>query len=234
MKIIKQISRLYDAILQNAHRLMLVVLCGCLFAISSIKLHCPEPWIESNNAEAINEVLVNLSYSYIAGFVFYLFTVWLPNELLRYKMRQSINVKMRTVVSKYKACLSSVVPLLEHNTFVYSEESVKAAFEKTSLHSQCSLGETGMQSYTVINYIIAQHTTCIGLLDQLLEYKDILDASTLSIIEDLRNPSFQGTLYAFSIQNQKRNKLSLDRPDERIKLAIEVFKQYKKSELLVF
>ena len=91
-----------------------------------------------------------------------------------------------------------------------------------------------MQSYTVINYIIAQHTTCIGLLDQLLEYKDILDASTLSIIEDLRNPSFQGTLYAFSIQNQKRNKLSLDRPDERIKLAIEVFKQYKKSELLVF
>lgn len=230
MKLKKYLKRAYICILDKAYLCMLTVLFLCMFAISCIRLHIPELWIENDNADAINEVLVNLSYSYIAGFVFFLFTVAFPNELKKQKMRNAISNKMSTISTKYKACLSSVVPLLERASFVYNEDNIKSQFEKTSLHSKSALSEVG-QNYTVIHYIIAQHASCLQLIEQLLEYKDLLDSATLATIEDLRNPSFQGTLQVFTLQNDK---VTLDRPDQRVLLAHEIFTQYEKSKKLKF
>ena len=63
-----KIREIVDYVLDKANLIMMAVLGLCIFAISCIKLHLPEPWIESDNADSINEVLVNLSYNLLLAY----------------------------------------------------------------------------------------------------------------------------------------------------------------------
>lgn len=52
----------------------------CLYAIFQIKFDFAFWFGCSKKAEAWNEIITNLSYSYLAGFIFYLLTVTLPHK----------------------------------------------------------------------------------------------------------------------------------------------------------
>lgn len=227
MKFSKITQPIVDYVLDKANWFMMAVLVLCLFAISCIKLQCPEPWMESDNAEAINEVLVNLSYSYIAGFVFYVFTVDLPNVLLKRRMRTAMAEKIRTINSKYKACLKSVVPVLEQTTFNYNEENFVRAFSSISYMSRCSLSNFGLGNASVIDYVIGQHKVCLTLIAQLLEYRELLNSNTIALLEKMRESDYENTLLAF--RNCVTPPQSLDTPGEREKLAHTIYEQYDRS-----
>jgi len=46
---------------------------------------------EASNADDRNEVMLNMSYSYLAGAIFYFFVTWLPYKIRSRKMRPFIN-----------------------------------------------------------------------------------------------------------------------------------------------
>lgn len=221
------IRLIVDNVLNNANVIMMAVLGLCIFAISCIKLHLPEPWIESDNADSINEVLVNLSYSYIAGFVFYVFTVALPQMLLKRRMRTAIAVKIRTISTKYKSCLSSVVPVLDRKTFDYSEDNFVKSFSGISYMNKCSLSDLNLVNATIIDYVIEQHQVCLTLIAQLLEYRDLLNSDTIALLEKMRESDYENVLLAF--RKCIKPPLSLDKPSEREKLAKAIYKQYERS-----
>lgn len=227
MKFRKITQSIVDYVLDKANWFMMAVLGLCIFAISCVKLQCPEPWIESDNAEAINEVLVNLSYSYIAGFVFYVFTVALPNVLLKRRMRTAMDEKIRTINAKYKACLKSVVPVLEQTNFNYSEDNFVRTFSSISYMSRCSLSSFGLVNASVIDYVIGQHKACLTLIAQLLDYRDLLDSNTIALLEKMRESDYENTLLAF--RNCITPPESLDVPREREKLAHTIYEQYDRS-----
>lgn len=227
MKIRNITRQLVDYVLDKANWLMMAVLVLCLFAISCIKLHFPEPWIESNNPKAINEVLVNLSYSYIAGFVFYVFTVVLPHVLFKRRRQAAIKEKIRTINDKYMACLKSVVPVVEQSSFDYSEDNFVKVFSGVSYMSGCSLSKLNIVNATIIDYVIGQHKVCLTLIAQLLEYRELFDSNTVVILEKMRESDYENTLLAF--RNCITPPQSLDIPSEREKLAHAIYEQYDRS-----
>ena len=80
----------------------------CLYAILQIKLNFAF-WIgNSVKADAYNEIITSLSYSYLAGFIFYLLTVTLPHKKMKGKVKVALDSKLNTIRSNYKACVESV------------------------------------------------------------------------------------------------------------------------------
>lgn len=56
---------------------------ACLYAILQIKLDFAFWIVNNDRADVYNEIIVNLSYSYLAGFIFFLLTVTLPHRKMR-------------------------------------------------------------------------------------------------------------------------------------------------------
>lgn len=69
----------------------------CLYAVIQIQLGIFWNIGISNNADKINSVLLNLSYSYIAGLIMYALTIELPTYIYRKKIRQIIKQNIENV-----------------------------------------------------------------------------------------------------------------------------------------
>lgn len=74
--------------------LICLIVIACIYAIFTIKLNMFWRVGFSENAENINEIIVNLSYSVLAGAIFYFFVDVLPFVSKRKKMRIVILTKL--------------------------------------------------------------------------------------------------------------------------------------------
>lgn len=74
--------------------LICLVVLACVYAIFTIKLNLFWRVGLSKNANSINEIIVNLSYSVLAGAIFYVFVDVLPYLSKRKKMRMVILTKL--------------------------------------------------------------------------------------------------------------------------------------------
>ena len=69
----------------------------CLYAIVTIKLGWFWTIGVAKNYVQINEIIINLSYSYIAGIVVYLLTIVLPVYFEKKRLRPVINEKINDI-----------------------------------------------------------------------------------------------------------------------------------------
>ena len=61
----------------------------------------------SENSENINQVLINLSYSYIAGLIFYLLTNSIPRYYTQQKMTPIVNTKIAEIYENIESCIQT-------------------------------------------------------------------------------------------------------------------------------
>lgn len=67
-----------------------------VFSIGMLLFRCgiiPPLLGEAENAANKNEVMLNLSYSYLAGLIFYILVTWLPNKVRCCMLQPFINEK---------------------------------------------------------------------------------------------------------------------------------------------
>ena len=76
---------------------MWVLVLLCCKAILFVGLGIGEPWGTCQNYERVNNVLLNLSYSYVAGCIFYILTVALPHWNKSRKVQVIIKEKSSTL-----------------------------------------------------------------------------------------------------------------------------------------
>ena len=80
--------------------LILFSICMLLFRWGII----PPIFEETKNAVGKNEVMFNLSYSYLAGYIFYLKVTLLPYKMRARKMKPFIDDKKAVICGKIKYC----------------------------------------------------------------------------------------------------------------------------------
>lgn len=81
-----------DFFYRHSHLFLLGLFLVCLYIIVQVKFEITPFLVCSEHAEDINEILVNLSFSYIAAYIFYQLT-----SRLLLKIR---NKKIRPVIQK--------------------------------------------------------------------------------------------------------------------------------------
>lgn len=175
----------------------------CLISIFQIKLQIwPGGYIHSSDTK---EIICNLSYSYLAGYVFYLLTVTLPHQIIRSKVKIALERKINTIKSNYKACVDSVVPLPNATLPSLTREDVVETFKTVSYFQPCRISAIQGVNESIIEYISIKHDENKHLATELLEYKTFLSSEAIALIEDIRNsrlPYIIGTLTGNAARDQ--------------------------------
>ena len=169
----------------------------CLYAVLQIKFGFAF-WIGgSNHSSEINEVITNLSYSYLAGYIFFLLTVTLPHWKMRSKVKMALQGKANIISTNCWACIESVIPLpnaLERNK---SKDEVIALFKTASSKQLCRLSGIGIK-VSVAEYIKAKHEENKKMATELLEYKQWLSSATIAQIEKIRNSNLSSIVISMT------------------------------------
>ena len=225
---ISAISQFFkNKITKVIHLAVWIVGTIALYTILQVKLGIAWAIGAINNADVVNEVLVNLSYSYLAALLFYLLTDRIPFLLNRFQLKPVINNLFKDIQTKYLACGKSAFPLLQYNQIEITKDSVTRQFSQTSFNDHCALYDVGMH-FTILEYIQRAHQENTKTIGNILQtYKEYIDVEQLDLLEQLRNPEVEGTLVSFSKYSQ-----ILDIPREREKLAKLVYRQIEISRQL--
>lgn len=195
----------------------------CLYAILQIKFNFAFSIGYSDKAKSWNEIITNLSYSYLAGFIFFLLTVTLPHEKMRAKVKKALEGKVNQIATNYWACIKSVVPFPKGLTSNLTKEDVVMMFKEASSLQLCRLSSVGV-NVSVAEYIKAKHKENKELATELLEYKPWLSSETIAQIEIIRNANLMSVV--ISMTNPVLQE-SLDNEGSRGVLASEVYDMWE-------
>ena len=174
----------------------------CLYAIFQINFDFAFWICSSERADDYNEIIRNLSYSYLAAF-FYILTVTLPHWKMRSKIKKALDRKINCIRSNYKFCVDCVLSLDENPKDELSKEEVIKSFKSVSYKSKCRFCINNPNE-SILSYINRNHQYILHLSEELLEYKLWLSADTIALIEEIRNSRLPGFISMMSICNFER------------------------------
>lgn len=192
----------------------------CLYAIFQIKFNFAFWMGYSEKADAWNEIITNLSYSYLAGFIFYLLTVTLPHKKMKGKVKVALDSKLNMIRSNYKACVESVYHPLKAMSLDITKDEAIANFKEVSFYQKCKMGYFQDKDISVVDYIRRKHQENVIRAAELLEYKPWLSSETVAQIEEIRNSNLPAVIISLT---QSIGKDQLDNEDGRGMLAGEVY-----------
>lgn len=134
---LKLMKKIGQWLLKYSDYYVMAIALICLYAIFQIKFDFAFWMGYSEKAEAWNEIITNLSYSYLAGFIFYLLTVTLPHKKMKGKVKVALDSKLNTIRTNYKACVESVYHPLKAMSLDITREEAVANFKAVSFYQKC-------------------------------------------------------------------------------------------------
>lgn len=163
----------------------------CLYAILNIGLGILSPIGYSDNYININRVLINLSYSYIAGLIFYLFVSYLPNKIRTEKFKPIIARKINYLYNQINGCVVSFQSASDDDLISNIDlNSLKQIILSKSLYDISYYGiQTGLQMDNFL-FLQGSRDKIFNLLDSLLHYKDYMKDETIVQIENIKDAKY--------------------------------------------
>ena len=221
---LKLMKKIRQWLLKYSDYYVMAIALICLYAIFQIKFDFAF-WIGySEKAEVWNEIITNLSYSYLAGFIFYLLTVTLPHKKMKGKVKVALDSKLNTIRTNYKACVESVYHPLKAMSLDITKEEAVANFKAVSFYQKCKMGYFQDKDISVVDYIRLKHQENVNRAAELLEYKPWLSSETVAQIEKIRNSNLPAIIISLT---QSIGKDQLDNEDGRGMLAGEVYDMWE-------
>lgn len=145
---------------------------------------------DAPNADARNEVMLNLSYSYLAGAIFYFFVTWLPYKLRSRKMRPFINAKKKLIKGKMFDCALNTMPtelVLQHRP---SNEEIINHLENTSLLNAPTFMSLLMPGADIHTHWRLQRDEIKAVIKDVLEFKEYLSNNELQLLGQIQDCQF--------------------------------------------
>ncbi|MFH6993418.1 hypothetical protein [Flavobacterium sp. FlaQc-48] len=169
---------------------LLLVTVLSLYIIFSVGLGIIGEIGSSNNSEKINNVVLNLSYSYVAGLIFYFFISYLPYIQTKKKLKPAINSKIEYL----NALVTSFVQTFESNEKKIELKKISSNYvEKLILNK--SVLESSYYSImglvmTNLDFINGHKENIENLVDKILSYKEYLTSDQILYLEQIRDSKF--------------------------------------------
>lgn len=204
---------------------LIIITFLSVYAIAYIGLGWFWPWGISSKYQQINHVVINLSYSYLAGLIFYLLTSYLPYMIKRNKLKKPIQEKLKTIKGKLEDSAKCVFPMTSWNHLVLTEDVLVQQFSTQSVNTQSAYSIAGI-NMSIIGHLTTQRNNILDIIDGILEYKDYLSGEQLLTIEKIKDGEYFSMLKVFSMP-------IMDNPATREKLAKALFCEIETSKKLL-
>ena len=116
------------------HIALFIMLLLCVWALSAIQLKIPHLTINVNWAQErcdnLNQLYINLSYSFLAGFVFYLLTIYFPQKRERKRLEPVIKQKVLEIRKELRNVLLEFSRKTDIQNYIEIESARKVLMSK--------------------------------------------------------------------------------------------------------
>ena len=145
---------------------------------------------EAVNADARNEVMLNLSYSYLAGLIFYILVSWLPYKIRSQKMRPFIEEKKKVIKGKIDDCAIATIPtaiIIDHKP---DRAELISHLEQTSFLTAPTYMSLLTQGSTIYDHWRLQRNEIKTAIADVLEFKEYLSDKELVVLGKIQDCQF--------------------------------------------
>jgi len=202
--------------------LLTIITLVCIYIIMYVGLGYGWPIGVCENYQRINSVLLNLSYSYMAGLVFYLFTSTLPHLINADKLKTVIKEKESIIYGRLEDCVKAAYSANDEIPG-YSKESLAKQYECHKMSDPCYY-----LIFSLKQYLQLQRSNITDIINGLLVYADYLPSDELQTLEKVKDSQFFSQISVFQWEE-------MDEPEQRRKAGeylydlIEQTSKFKKT-----
>ena len=162
-----------------------------------------------NNDQAINinRILLNLSYSYITGYIVYMLTVFLPETASVHKIKPVIIYKFSKIENAIDDCVKIFCYLSSIKTgfpLYYFPEELS---QQTQIDYDCKLNIEEANVDSLQKILSGEKSKILFIIEQLIEYRDYLSSDGLKLLEEIRHSEFFGNIYSLDPYGKNHSEL---------------------------
>jgi hypothetical protein len=163
----------------------------CSYIILSIGLGWFWTLGSSDNADKINQVLINLSYSYIAGYIFYLLVSYLPYQLKIIKLKPVIDLKINDLYNRINSCIQTF-DTFDNADFVktISLEQLTEMINKKNMYENSFYANQVGYEMNNLKFLNATKVNIFEIADSLIVYKEYMTSEQVINIEKIKDSTF--------------------------------------------
>lgn len=145
----------------------------------------------SFDSDKINQILINLSYSYMAGFIFYILVSYLPYRLKTEKLKPVIKLKINDLYNQINACVQTF-DSTENNDIIINLTVDKLAEKINNNNMYGNSFYAIMVGYQMNNLQFLKSTkdNVFGIISSILEYKEYMNTDQILNIEKIRDSEY--------------------------------------------
>lgn len=144
-----------------------------------------------NRASRVNDVLLNLSYSYIAGLIFYILVSYLPYVAKKKKYRKIIGLKFKEIKNQ----IESNIQAFENQKKEYiinniSLDQLTVLVNSKNLLDNSFYGNEIGISNPIFSLVSESRKVSLQLSKEVLLYRDYMSEEEVALIENVRSSAF--------------------------------------------
>jgi len=204
--------------------ILIVLVIICLYAICCIGLGWFWKIAGSENATQINQVLINLSYSYIAGLIFYLLVSYFPSQIRKDKIRPVIEKKFIAISIQIESNIQAFNAIKEEGMLTnITEQQLTALIQPKSLFENSFFGvEIGINN-PIYQLLLSSRKATLERCEEVLTYRDYMQEKEIVEIENIRESNYFRILDIGPMPEQQK-KILLDSTEYKTGIITELYK----------
>ncbi len=218
----KQFSTINGAI----NGILTIIAIACFIIIFVVDLQITLFLFKTDNkdlADGINDILLNLSFSYITGYTVYYLTVMLPHSYKQKKIKEVIDDKLSTIKDKLTNSVLCIYDVEEWEELELSKEAFVEKFKSTMIAPYFERDFLGLKS-TIFDYINKERKDINDIISELIEYRDYLSFNSLVFLESIRSSDYFKNLRVL----ENYSNLPKDLVENKQRLGESLYKLYEK------
>lgn len=206
-------------------KVFLLLSISCIIIIELTDLRLLEV---TYNADGINRIILTLSYSYTAAYVFYFLNDWLPTRFRRHIALNYVEREMRRLKELLRLCNFLLYPFFSVSETDLSKEKFMETAGRKDLNNKSFVG-----SKTIIEQLNIYKKEIIDISESLMSsYNSSMSDKQIKFVDELLSSCF--------IANNI-NPINFDLPDEYINdypnnqwdVCESIYDNYKKVQSII-
>ena len=206
-------------------KVFLLLSIACIIIIELTDLR---PFEVAYNADGINGIILTLSYSYTAAYVFYVLNDWLPTRFRRHIALNYVEREMRRLKELLRLCEFLLYPFFSISETDLSKEKFMETAGRKDLNNLSFVG-----SKTIIEQLNIYKKEIIDISESLMSsYNSSMSDKQIKFVDELLNSCFVANNICpinFDLPDEYIN----DYPNNQWDVCESIYDNYKKVQSIV-
>ena len=167
---------------------LFIVTTICLYIICCVGLGWFWTIGSAINSVKINNVLINLSYSFIAGLIFYFFVSYLPSQAKIRKFKPVIDLKIKDLYNQINACVQTFDDKENQDIIkTITKEELTQVIQKIDMYNSSFYANVVGYNMNNLKFLNATKGNVFEIIESLTGYKEHMETEETLNLETIRD-----------------------------------------------